>query len=486
MTVRTPRSLRRLAVGVVIASVAGVAPLALPSPAHAQTPIIVQTNAAGDNIHLIDPSTNTIVGEISGIEVNHGATSAPDGSRFYITNEVDHTLDVVDARTLEITHQVPLSGRPNNVAIRADGRRVYVAIVSAPGAVDVIDTRSMELVKSVRTAGGVHNTFITPDSKHVVAGSIAGRNLTVIDAETEEALWTLFFDAGVRPLSFETNPNGSTRRVFVQLSDFHGFAIVDFEERREVGGRIELPELPEAEQHTEFLQGSPSHGQGVTPDGTMLWLCSKVNSYVYAYSLPDLKYVGGVHVGSHPDWLTFSPDSRYVYVANAGSNSTSVVDTQTLEEVVQIPVGQVPKRVVTAIVPDVTVAGWNAAAPGSRLSSTRDALDFDFFQKEVQPIFVRKREGAARCVVCHSTRTAFRLQPLPPEGATWNPEQTRRNFQTARRMVAPGDPDASRLLLLPLAEDAGGNSFHPGGKHWTSKTDPEWQAIATWIRGSRH
>ena len=87
---------------------------------------------------------------------------------------------------------------------------------------------------------------MTPDSKHVIAGSIAGRNLTVIDAESEEAIWTLFFDAGVRPMSFETNPDGSTRRIFVQLSNFHGFAIVDFDRRREVMDRIELPEVPEA------------------------------------------------------------------------------------------------------------------------------------------------------------------------------------------------------------------------------------------------
>jgi hypothetical protein len=53
-------------------------------------------------------------------------------------------------------------------------------------------------------------------------------------------------------------------------------------------------------------------------------------------------------------------------------------------------------------------------------------------------------------------------------------------------MVVPGDPLGSRLLQLPLAEAAGGNSFHPGGKHWTSQTDPEWQTIASWIRGSRN
>ena len=226
MTATTRLRYRRPALSLAVATIA----LGLPLGAVAQQAIIVQTNAAGDNIHLIDAGTNMIVGEISGIEVNHGATSAPDGSRFYITNEVDHTLDAVDARTLEITHKVALSGRPNNVAIRGDGRRVYVAIVSSPGAVDVIDTVSMERVKSISTRGGVHNTFMTPDSKYVVAGSIAGRNLTVIDAESEEAIWTLFFDAGVRPMSFETNPDGSTRRIFVQLSNFHGFAVVDFEQ----------------------------------------------------------------------------------------------------------------------------------------------------------------------------------------------------------------------------------------------------------------
>jgi YVTN family beta-propeller protein len=456
-----------------------------PSTAQLVDPLIVQTNAAGDNIHLIDPTSNTIVGEISGIEVNHGITAAPDGSYFYVTNEVDHTLDIVDAKNLQISHKVPLSGRPNNVAIRHDGARVYVAIVSSPGAVDVIDAASATLATSINTAGGVHNTFTTPDGKYVVAGSIAGRNLTVIDSETETAVWSLFFDAGVRPMSFETNPDGSTSRIFVQLSNFHGFATVDFEERREVGQRIELPSVPEDERHSEFLQGSPSHGQGVTPDGTSLWLCSKVNSFVYAYSLPDLNYLGGVHVGSHPDWLTFSPDSQYVYVANAGSNSTSVVNIETMTEVTQIPVGQVPKRVITAQIPRTSIENWTARQSGALSLASREPFDYDFYRDEVEPIFVRKRIGIARCVVCHSTRTRFRLQPLPADGEGWTAEQSQRNLSVTRRMIRPNDLMASPLLTLPLSEKSGGNPFHPGGKHWTSQSDPEWQTIVRWIQGTQ-
>jgi YVTN family beta-propeller protein len=329
-------------------AVFGLALISL-SPAAADRVVIVQTNAAGDNVFLIDPATNEIVGEIEGIEVNHGAAAAPDGSRLYFTNEANETLDVVDSKTLKVTKSIPLTGRPNNVAISRDGRRVYAAIVSAPGAVDVIDTPSLERVKTIATRGGVHNTFVTPDGRHVVAGSIVGRNLTVIDQETEEPLWTLYFENGVRPIGFETNADGTTRRMFVQISNFHGFFLVDFENRKEVG-RVELPELPKEEQNWDTLQGSPSHGIGVAPDGKTLWVCSKVNHAVYAYSLPDLKLLGGVEVGHHPDWLTFTPDSKRVYVANAGSNSVSAVDIASRKEIARIPVGQVPKRNITVIV----------------------------------------------------------------------------------------------------------------------------------------
>lgn len=324
--------------------------LALPLSAADRRVVIIQTNAAGDNIHFIDPATDTIVGEITGIEVNHGAAAAPDGSRYYFTNEADHTLDVVDGKTLKVTDKIGLSGRPNNLAIDREGRRVYVAIVAAPGAVDVIDTATVKNVKTIQTRGGVHNTFITPDGKYVVAGSIVGRNLTVIDAKTEEPIWSLFFNDGVRPIGFETNPDGSTKRMFVQISLFHGFAVVDFEKRKELS-RIVLPDVPPEKRHLDTLQGSPSHGIGVAPDGKTLWVCSKINSHVYAYALPSLTLLGGVHVGDHPDWLTFTPDSKRVYVANAGSNSVSAVDIATRKEVARIPVGQVPKRNITAVRP---------------------------------------------------------------------------------------------------------------------------------------
>ena len=324
--------------------------VALAAATTASSVRILQTNSAGTNVHLIDPVTNTVVGVINGIEVNHGVTSAPDGSKFYVSNEADTTLDVVDAKTLKVVKKIPLTSHPNNVSISKDGKRVYVAIASAPGAVDVIDTTLLTRAKTIPVQGAAHNTYVTPDGKYVLCGSVAGKLLTVIDQKTEQPAWTLAFDAGVRPMAFEQKADGSTNRLFIQLSDFNGFAVVDFDQHKEVT-RVKLPELPASERVTQGLQGSPSHGIGVSPDKKTLWVLSKMNSHIYEYSLPDLKLMGEAPTGHHPDWLTFSPDSKSVYIANAGSNSVSVVDVVSRKVVKEIPVGYVPKRNATAVLP---------------------------------------------------------------------------------------------------------------------------------------
>jgi YVTN family beta-propeller protein len=309
---------------------------------------IVQTNAAGDNAHLIDPETNKVVGVINDIEIPHGITAAPDGTRIYISNEHGSTLDIVDGRSLSVIRRVPLSGRPNNVAVSKDGRRVYVGIAQAPGAVDVIDTASMTNVKSIPVKGAIHNVYVTPDGKYAVAGSIPTSTISVIDTATNELAWTIQMSAGIRPMIFDTNADGSTRHIYVQLSNFHGFAVVDWNTRKEIK-RIEHPAVPGAERHTDGLQGAPAHGLGVSPDGKTLWSTSKVYGYAYVHSLPDLKEIGRVFVGQHPEWVTFTPDGKFIYVAAAGDNQVFVVDVKTMKEVARVNVGQVPKRNGTAV-----------------------------------------------------------------------------------------------------------------------------------------
>ena len=311
-------------------------------------PRLIQTNSAGDNVHVIDPATNKVVGIIRGIEAGHGAGGSPDGSRIYISDEAESTLDVVDAKTLKVIKKIPLSGHPNNMAVGKDGKRVYVGIAQAPGGVDVIDTASMKNVKTVMTKGPIHNAYVTPDGKYVVAGSIPGKSINVIDASTEEPAWTLDMDLGIRPMTFNSNPDGSTKWIFAQLTGFNGFAVVDFATRKEIK-RIQNPDLPPGK--ATVPEGSdPSHGMAVTADGKTLVVCSRLNNYLYSYSLPDLKPIGGAELtGKGAGWVTLTPDGKTAYVANPVTNDVSVVDIKSMKEVTKIPVGFVPKRNTTGV-----------------------------------------------------------------------------------------------------------------------------------------
>lgn len=307
---------------------------------------IVQTNAAGDDSTVIDPLTNKVVGRITDIEIPHGVVGAPDGKQIYITNEAMHSLDIVDARTLRVKRRIPLSGRPNNVAVTGDGSKVYVAIMEMPGSVDIIDVASMENVKTLPVNGAIHNVYVTPDSRYAVAGSIQTSTINVIDTRTDELAWELQMSSGIRPMTFDTHADGSTKNIFVQLSGFHGFAVVDFATRQEVA-RIEHPAVPGEVAHLDGLQGAPAHGLAVSPDGKTLWSTSKVYSHVYIHSLPDLKEIGRVFVGQHPEWITFTPDGSRAYIGAAGDNVTYAVDAKKMEAIAKIAVGQVPKRIAT-------------------------------------------------------------------------------------------------------------------------------------------
>ena len=131
------------------------------------------------------------------------------------------------------------------------------------------------------------------------------------------------------------------------------------------------------------------------------------------------------------------------------------------------------------IVSAALLLGLFVQQPGSAPSSP--TLDFEFFKTRVQPIFLAKRPGHARCVACHGQGTTLRLQPLSLGSSGWNDEESRKNFEAVQRVARDGMK--SRLLVHPLDEKAGGDFYHSGGKHWTSQTDPEWQTLRAWVLG---
>ena len=131
----------------------------------------------------------------------------------------------------------------------------------------------------------------------------------------------------------------------------------------------------------------------------------------------------------------------------------------------------------------VVLAQGEAASRAPATSATGASLDYQFFKEKVEPIFLYKRPGHARCVSCHAVNNVrLHLVPLSPGATSWNEEQSQQNFQLIKRVAFPGNPQ-SPLLIHPLLEEAGGDFFHSGGKHFNSQNDPEWLTLKAFVMG---
>ena len=120
------------------------------------------------------------------------------------------------------------------------------------------------------------------------------------------------------------------------------------------------------------------------------------------------------------------------------------------------------------------------------VAAAEPVLDYQFFKTRVEPIFLKRRDDHVRCYVCHSeNNTAFKLEKLPQGKQFWTEEQSQKQFESISKIVVPGDPSKSLLLLRPLAPEHGGYAYHSGGRQFASKDNPEWKVLAQWVNGAK-
>ena len=228
----------------------------------------------------------------------------------------------------------------------------------------MIDIDTHKLVRSIPVHSTVHNTYVTPDENFLVAGLSGeiGPNdpaIQVIDAKTDTVAWGMQLKGHtqygkdyheVRPMAFEADKDGSTKRMFAQATGINAVWVIDWKTRKVVD-MLWPPELPAWKKNADGIQTGDMHGVEVLPDKSAVWASSRLDSRIYGWTLPDLKYIGAVEVGPTANWMTPTPDSKYMYVAVSGSDHTVAVDLQKREIVAKIKTGARPARISTAILP---------------------------------------------------------------------------------------------------------------------------------------
>jgi len=299
------------------------------------------SNSEGDDITVIDLATYRVIDDIRVGEQVHGLCIPSDGRRLFTTIESENSLKVINTTTDKVVDTIALTGRPNQCASTPNGRYVCVPIRNG-NSVDIVDTLARKVVK-VLPVLQPHNCYDADNDDAMFVSSMGDQEIDMIDLK--KMAYAKKIPVGGIPRPYAVSKDG--KRLYVALSDFHGFVIASIPDQRIVE-RVELPPAPplacRLEPHT------PTHGIELSPDGKELWVTSLADSGVYVYDVASNHLSTEIPIGKCPNWITFSRDGRYAAVSNSGSDDSSIIDTRTRREVARVKVGKSPKRLLAVTV----------------------------------------------------------------------------------------------------------------------------------------
>jgi YVTN family beta-propeller protein len=213
----------------------------------------------------------------------------------------------------------------------------------------IIDPVSNKVVGVIRGCPHAHNLTTHPDGLYYYCANEQDKTVDVFDTKTLQKVTSIKLSERPNKIAV-SNADGSTKRMFAQATGINAVWVIDWNTRKVVQ-MLWPPELPLWKKNADGIQTGDMHGLEVLPDRSAVWASSRLDSRIYGWTLPDLKYIGAVEVGPSANWMTPTPDSKFMYVAISGSDHTLAVDLKKLEIVAKIRTGARPARISTAILP---------------------------------------------------------------------------------------------------------------------------------------
>ena len=234
-----------------------------------------------------------------------GICASAISKRVYITTT--RTILCLDLLTDKLLWEKSYEGGCDRLALSPDGKTIYVPSLEGEHW-NVVDALTGKAIEKIVRKSGAHNTIYGLDGAHVYLAGLKSPILTVMDAKTHDVSATVGpFGNVIRPFTV----NGSQTLCFVNVNGLLGFEVGDLRS----GKFLHRVEIPGSKSGTEKRHGCPSHGIGLTPDETELWLTDAANSKLHIFDATVMppKEVGSILLRDQPGWITFGLDGRYAY-----------------------------------------------------------------------------------------------------------------------------------------------------------------------------
>jgi YVTN family beta-propeller protein len=353
--------------------------VACPQVEHVETDA-QRIEGPGSANHDLDASARDVLPGVD-LVADADARSSPFatlGQKLYVTNAGSRDLTVIDALDLKSLGTVPLEGQPRCIARAPNSSTVYVAVGGANGENEghlaVVDSRSGTLAASLPGGRDPQQLAITADGKDVYVASGVDGTLSMFDLEKKalgaptlagkdieglslspDGNWiyvtrrgarlVAVFDRNARKLVAEVKLAGHPSAVRFLPDDSLAFVVTT------AAPSVTVLSLPAHKIEGTISVGTRPYDVAVADDGKRAYVTDEAGE-VFAIDTSKMAVIGHVPVGKDPHGIAISPDGKNLYVANHGSDDLSVIDSEAMRERAKIPAGQKPTAVVLVPQPD--------------------------------------------------------------------------------------------------------------------------------------
>lgn len=236
-----------------------------------------------------------------------GVCAVASSQRLYFTTRARlYCLDLISEKTL---WEKELPSGTDRMSITPDGKVLYVPSLEND-TWSVVDATSGELITLIETQNGAHNTVVSRDGQRMYLGGLKSPLLFVADTSTHKLLDPVGpFSGAIRPFTV----NGTRTRAYVCVNECLGFEIGDLT----TGKKLHRVNVQGFQTGPVKRHGCPSHGIGLTPDETEVWVVDAFNQSVHVFdNRTDPPTQGtSIRLREQPGWITFRLDGKVAYLS---------------------------------------------------------------------------------------------------------------------------------------------------------------------------
>ena len=242
--------------------------------------------------------------------------------RIYISTI--RTLMCVDFASEKLLWEKTYPGGCDRMSMTRDGKLIYLPSFEAAHW-HVID-QDGKIVARIEPNSGAHNTIVRLDGREAYLAVLRSPLLSIVDTSTHEITRTAGpFAASIRPFTVDSR----REHCFVCINDLLGFEVGDLKS----GKKLWRVEVAGYEKGPVKRHGCPSHGIGLTPDESELWVVDAFNQSVHVFDARTSppKQLESIRLADEPGWITFSPDGKFAYPSTG-----QVIDVATRKILLQL------------------------------------------------------------------------------------------------------------------------------------------------------